>query len=470
MTLLDATRPRTRGAGPLLTVGIVVALIGFISRDPASAAPPSSSTLGQFVPVPTTRVFDSGAANVGSTPVVVNIAGSLVPSTASAVVINTEVYSPTAAGYVRVTPAHAQALVATQEFAKGQSISNLGTIKLADGQVQVSVSAGKARILMDVSGYYTDEPSASGASRFTPLTTTRIFDSGSASVGTAPVAVSIAGHAGGPGRCNRRRRQYRGLPAVLGGVSASHSRRHGQQCRHSRVRPRADGVESRDRGSARRPDPSPGLFGDCTGDHGCVRLLRRDRAVVRTPSDDQDLRFRYRERRHHADRGTDRQSRRRTGRRHRRRRQRRGRYTLGVRLSASHPLRHGQRGCCPGIRVWAIDLQPGRCRAVRWQAAAQGFGGPRAHPARRRGLRHEPGECARGHEPAATSTASARSPTPPRRARVAPTRAPDRVWCCSRSAPRRSTRRCPTPIRGSCSSAPTTGTATPIWWKRSTAT
>jgi hypothetical protein len=44
--------------------------------------------------------------------------------------------------------------VATQQFAKGQAISNLVAVKPVGGRVQVKVSAGSARILMDVSGYY----------------------------------------------------------------------------------------------------------------------------------------------------------------------------------------------------------------------------------------------------------------------------------------------------------------------------
>ena len=76
------------------------------------------------------------------------------PADATAVVVNTEVFNPTAAGYVRVTPAGLDPGVAVQEFARGQTISNLVAVKLVGGKIQVKVSAGSARILMDVSGYY----------------------------------------------------------------------------------------------------------------------------------------------------------------------------------------------------------------------------------------------------------------------------------------------------------------------------
>jgi hypothetical protein len=105
-----------------------------------------------FTALPTSRLFDGTATTV---PRLVQIAGlGGVPADATSVVVNTEVFAPTAAGYVRVTPAGSDPMVAVQEFAKGQAISNLVVVKLVDGKIQVKVSAGSALILMDVSGYY----------------------------------------------------------------------------------------------------------------------------------------------------------------------------------------------------------------------------------------------------------------------------------------------------------------------------
>jgi len=81
-----------------------------------------------------------------------------VPVDATAVVVNTEVFNPTAAGYVRVTPAGSDPSVAVQEFVKGQTISNLVVVKLVGGKIQVKVSAGSAQIFMDVSGYFSAAP------------------------------------------------------------------------------------------------------------------------------------------------------------------------------------------------------------------------------------------------------------------------------------------------------------------------
>jgi len=114
-----------------------------------------------------------------------------VPANATAVMVNTEVFAPTAAGYVRVTPAGQNPGVATQQFAKSQATSNLAAVKLVSGKVQVKVSAGSARILMDVSGYY----SATAGASFAPLATARVFD-GKAT--TAPRQVQIAGLGGVP--------------------------------------------------------------------------------------------------------------------------------------------------------------------------------------------------------------------------------------------------------------------------------
>ena len=47
------------------------------------------------------------------------------------------------------------AQVALQQLKAGQSISNLAIVKLNVRRLQVKLSAGHARILMDVSGYFT---------------------------------------------------------------------------------------------------------------------------------------------------------------------------------------------------------------------------------------------------------------------------------------------------------------------------
>jgi len=156
--------------------------------NPAPQPPPTAQS-GLFTGVPTARAFDGP---VGTTAVPIQIAGTAgVPSNATAVVVNTEVFQPSAAGYVRVTPFGSDASVAVQEFTTGQSISNLVTVKLVNGKIQAKVSAGSARVLMDVSGYYSD---GSGSS-FAGVATARAFDG---TVGMTAVPIQIAGIAGVP--------------------------------------------------------------------------------------------------------------------------------------------------------------------------------------------------------------------------------------------------------------------------------
>jgi len=111
---------------------------------------------GSFTPLPTARVFDGTATTSARLVQIAGLGG--VPASATAVMVNTEVFNPTAAGYVRVTPAGLDPSVAVQEFTKGATISNLVAVKLVGGKIQVKVSAGSARVLMDVAGYYTGLP------------------------------------------------------------------------------------------------------------------------------------------------------------------------------------------------------------------------------------------------------------------------------------------------------------------------
>ena len=148
---------------------------------------PSGST---FTALATTRIFD---ASVGTTAVPVTVGGvGGVPADATAVAVNVEVFAPSQAGYLRVTPFGSDPAVAVQEFKAGQAISNLVVVKVVSGKIQAKVSTGSARVLMDVAGYYS---SSTSGSTLTALPTARIFD---ATVGTTPSAVTIVGVGGVP--------------------------------------------------------------------------------------------------------------------------------------------------------------------------------------------------------------------------------------------------------------------------------
>lgn len=144
-----------------------------------------------FTPLNAARVFNK---RVGTTPTKVPLAGHAgIPSNATAVALNTEVGTPSANGYVRVTPAGKDARVAAQVFTKGTTISNLVIVKLSGGAAQVKVSSGTATVFMDVAGYYAN---TSTGSVFVPVNPVR---AASTTLTTTPRTIRLSGTAGVPG-------------------------------------------------------------------------------------------------------------------------------------------------------------------------------------------------------------------------------------------------------------------------------
>ena len=147
------------------------------------------ATTSVFTPLPTSRILDT---TVGTTPRTVQIAGLHgVPADATAVVVNSGISSASTSSYLRVVPYGKDAQVATQHVAPGRAISNLVVVQLQNGRLQAKVSAGTARLTLDLAGYYADSAGAT----FTPLPTSRILDT---TVGTTPRTVQIAGLHGVP--------------------------------------------------------------------------------------------------------------------------------------------------------------------------------------------------------------------------------------------------------------------------------
>ncbi|WP_031262918.1 hypothetical protein, partial [Curtobacterium sp. B18] len=171
----------------VLTATLVATAAAVVA--PVTTAQAAAPATGRYTPITTTRVW---SGSLTTTPKVVPIAGLAgVPANATAVVVNVEVKSPTAAGYLRVTPAGRDATVATQDFAAGQTIANLVTVRLAGGKIQAKLSRGSANGYFDVAGYYAD---GSGAT-YTPLNASRVFGG---TVGTSPTKVPLAGKGGVP--------------------------------------------------------------------------------------------------------------------------------------------------------------------------------------------------------------------------------------------------------------------------------
>ena len=143
------------------------------SQQPLSPLPPTSDV---FHSLPTARVYDSANTPlVGMVDREVKVTGlGGIPTTGvDAVVLNVEVQDPTKPGYIRVTPGGYTTQTAVQEFSAGQTISGLTQVRLgAGGTVRLHLSAGSARVFMDVAGYYT---SSGTADTYHPLATARIY-------------------------------------------------------------------------------------------------------------------------------------------------------------------------------------------------------------------------------------------------------------------------------------------------------
>lgn len=153
----------------------------------------------RFHAIATTRANPGGTTVVAGTPVHLTLAGHGIPNdgTVDAVTATVEVVAPTAAGYVRVTPDLTDSQTAVQEFKAGQTISNLVTVKLVGGKIQVRLSSGSARLWVDINGYYT-VPAVATGDLFHPVPTTRVNPAGTTVSSTTDVHLTVAGKAGVP--------------------------------------------------------------------------------------------------------------------------------------------------------------------------------------------------------------------------------------------------------------------------------
>ena len=150
----------------------------------------SSSSGSTYTPLAPTNVL-TGTVGTGATRIA--IAGRAgVPSNATAVELQADVSRPAAAGTLRITPAGSSAGIASVTYQKGVTVANTVTVGLSGGAVQARVSAGSARALADVVGYYA--PSTSG-SVFVPSAPVR---AATVAAGTTAKNVTIAGTAGVP--------------------------------------------------------------------------------------------------------------------------------------------------------------------------------------------------------------------------------------------------------------------------------
>lgn len=182
---------RRRGlAGRLaLSVGLLLPLASFSAfaaalggASPASASVPGSELPNgsMYTPVTPNRIADtrpnSGFQGAGDTLTsgqiltfrVAGLPGDMVPSSATAVVLNITAVTPSAAGYLTAIAAgQTFPLVSTVNFIAGQTIANeatvtLGTNGVTQGFVSILNHIGSTDVVVDVQGFYSPPGEGNG--------------------------------------------------------------------------------------------------------------------------------------------------------------------------------------------------------------------------------------------------------------------------------------------------------------------
>jgi hypothetical protein len=153
----------------------------------------------RFHAIPTTRANPGGTTVVAGTPLHLTLAGRGIPNdgTVDAAIATVEVFAPTSAGYVRVTPDLTNSQTAVQEFRAGQTISNAVTVKLVGGKIQIRISSGSAKVFVDINGYYS-VPAVLTGDPFHPVPTARVNPGGTTVSSTTDLHLTVAGKVGVP--------------------------------------------------------------------------------------------------------------------------------------------------------------------------------------------------------------------------------------------------------------------------------
>ena len=134
---------------------------------------------GRFSPVNPVRVFDSRHTGVVAPKATVRVGfGSVVPASASAVVLNVTLVSSTNGGFLTVfaagTPRPGTSNVNTT--ASGQTVANQVIVPVTAAGIDVFSDPG-GHLLVDVAGYFTGATApVSGDGLFVPITPTRFLD------------------------------------------------------------------------------------------------------------------------------------------------------------------------------------------------------------------------------------------------------------------------------------------------------
>lgn len=186
-----------------VALGVTGASVAAAGPAPHPATTVARSQGSTFTAMPPTRVLDTryGIGTGGSTgPVGANgylglDLSSIVPSTATAVVLNVTATDTTAGTYVTVYPSgSAMPLASNLNLVAGETRPNLVTVALNPSRnVTLYNFAGSVDLIADVAGYYSSDQSGSD---FTSVSPTRVLDTrnGNGPVGpNGTVTVDLSG-------------------------------------------------------------------------------------------------------------------------------------------------------------------------------------------------------------------------------------------------------------------------------------
>ncbi|MFE7190660.1 hypothetical protein [Kitasatospora sp. NPDC057541] len=158
--------------------------IGVTLAKGFTVTPEQAAAKGRFVPVSPARILNTvlgvgaPAGRVGQggvVPLQVAGAGGVPVTGATAVVMNVTAVNPTRTSAVSAYPSGQKVPdLPTVSFAAGQNVTNLVTVPLANGRVDLRNAWGEVDLGVDVVGYYTD--STTQGSLLSPVSPTRILN------------------------------------------------------------------------------------------------------------------------------------------------------------------------------------------------------------------------------------------------------------------------------------------------------
>jgi len=158
-----------------------------IQFNPGAAPPPVQP--GAYHPLSPARILDTrdGTGGVPASPLgpagsldvqVSGTGGGMVPTTATAAVLNVTVTNTTAPSYLTVYPTGVtQPLASNLNWLAGQTVPNLVEVPLGiAGQVTIYNSAGRVDVIFDIAGYVSTDAPSSVFGLYNPLVPARILD------------------------------------------------------------------------------------------------------------------------------------------------------------------------------------------------------------------------------------------------------------------------------------------------------